>query len=356
MKITIGANIKRLRQKKGITQEDLACAMNVSCTAVSKWERGETYPDITLLTPLAYYFGITLDELMEYDENIIKARIDEIIREYSYCRDWEKAHEIIENGYREFPNDYAIMFHYMYEIAGGSADNDPEILMKNRNELLNISDKLLAGCTDIDYRLGAWDIRAKLLRAEGKTEEAVRIYREYFPNWYCSGEQKEEQLFSKDTDEFYYCVRKNLFELSGFAADKLGKKLFFDKSLSLDEKAEMALNYANGLDALYDSTKEEFFLVEAESFMGRMANDLCFRGGTVAQIVRVTDRRLSLTKKLSEIMKPHTPLYDAVFENIPEEGETYFEWTVNVILNYKYGRKAELLENEEYLAVLKKYL
>ena len=64
MDILIGKNIKQLRTDKGITQEQLSEAMGVSCAAVSKWERGETYPDITLLQPLAYYFGVTLDTLM----------------------------------------------------------------------------------------------------------------------------------------------------------------------------------------------------------------------------------------------------------------------------------------------------
>ena len=68
MEITIGTNIKRLRSDKGITQEQLAEAMNVTCAAVSKWERSETYPDITMLQPLAFYFGVSLDELMGYDK------------------------------------------------------------------------------------------------------------------------------------------------------------------------------------------------------------------------------------------------------------------------------------------------
>ncbi len=68
MEMTIGANIKRLRTAKNITQEQLSVAMNVTCAAVSKWERGETYPDITLLQPLAYFFEVTLDELMGYDQ------------------------------------------------------------------------------------------------------------------------------------------------------------------------------------------------------------------------------------------------------------------------------------------------
>lgn len=73
MEMTIGANIKRLRTAKNITQEQLSVAMNVTCAAVSKWERGETYPDITLLQPLAYFFEVTLDELMGYDQKKVQA-------------------------------------------------------------------------------------------------------------------------------------------------------------------------------------------------------------------------------------------------------------------------------------------
>ncbi len=43
MKMTIGANIKRLRTANGITQEQLSEAMNVTCAAVSKWERGVSH-------------------------------------------------------------------------------------------------------------------------------------------------------------------------------------------------------------------------------------------------------------------------------------------------------------------------
>ena len=68
MEITIGENIKRLRLEKGITQEQLAEILNVSNAAVSKWERGGSFPDITLLFPLSDYFGISLDELMGHSD------------------------------------------------------------------------------------------------------------------------------------------------------------------------------------------------------------------------------------------------------------------------------------------------
>ena len=97
MEITIGANIKRLRVTKNVTQEQLAEAMNVTPAAVSKWERGETYPDITLLQPLAYYFGVSLDDLMGYDEKKVDQTIEELIAEFwrVYRQDWRAANKLI---------------------------------------------------------------------------------------------------------------------------------------------------------------------------------------------------------------------------------------------------------------------
>lgn len=67
MVINIGENIKNLRTARGDTQEKLADALNVSPPAVSKWERGEALPDITLLPPLAEYFGVSVDKLLGID-------------------------------------------------------------------------------------------------------------------------------------------------------------------------------------------------------------------------------------------------------------------------------------------------
>ena len=121
MKINIGANIKRLRGEKGVTQEQLAEAMNVTCAAVSKWERGETYPDITALQPLAYYFGVSLDELMGYDKEKVDEEIERVISEYRRTNDGK----IIEEAYKYYPNDYRIMYHYIW--SRGIYDAEPDL-------------------------------------------------------------------------------------------------------------------------------------------------------------------------------------------------------------------------------------
>jgi len=65
--INIARTILNKRKEKGLTQEELASHIGVSSASVSKWETGQSYPDIVLLPQLAAYFNISIDELMGYE-------------------------------------------------------------------------------------------------------------------------------------------------------------------------------------------------------------------------------------------------------------------------------------------------
>ena len=356
MKMTIGANIKRLRATKEITQEQLSVAMNVTCAAVSKWERGETYPDITLLQPLAYYFGVTLDELMGYDQEKIAADIDEVLTLYKAHLHDDKGREIITRAYRDYPNDYRVMHHYMWNIVGGLADNDPTTLMAHRNELTTICDKILEGCTDDNLRLGAWNMKAKLLHAEGKTEEALALYRTKFTGWYGTCGQKCEQLFAKDTKEYYAQLLHNLYQLTDLAADKLGRSVFFHPSLSAADKTAQALLYGDLLLNAFEQTGEDFFLLLAVSFLGRMENDLNYRGGTDGDIIAVMEKHLYAVKLLTRRITESDPLRLAYCDGRSHlQKNNLLKWNLDYRIHATGGRRAELLQNPAYTAVLDPY-
>lgn len=59
-----GAIIKELREKRNLTQSELATKLNVSDKTISKWETAKGYPDISLLEPIANVFGISITELL----------------------------------------------------------------------------------------------------------------------------------------------------------------------------------------------------------------------------------------------------------------------------------------------------
>ena len=67
-KYVTGSVIRRLRERKRMTQEELAERIHVSGKAVSKWETGRGYPDISLLSPLAEALGISVIELLSGED------------------------------------------------------------------------------------------------------------------------------------------------------------------------------------------------------------------------------------------------------------------------------------------------
>lgn len=79
-----GATIKKMREKKGITQNELAQKIGVSDKAVSKWETAKGLPDITLIEPLASALGVSIMELMSGNAVINKNVSSNILRSKFY--------------------------------------------------------------------------------------------------------------------------------------------------------------------------------------------------------------------------------------------------------------------------------
>ena len=65
LRFIVGKNIQTLRITKGLTQQQLAEHLNYSDKTVSKWERGESLPDIVVLKMIADYFQVSLDYIVE---------------------------------------------------------------------------------------------------------------------------------------------------------------------------------------------------------------------------------------------------------------------------------------------------
>ena len=79
MNIYFGENLKKLRKEKEITQESLADFLGITFQAVSKWERGETYPDITMLPVISRFFNISVDDLLGINRSLDEQKINEYL-------------------------------------------------------------------------------------------------------------------------------------------------------------------------------------------------------------------------------------------------------------------------------------
>lgn len=75
MKLFIGDIIQKLRKIKGLTQEQVANALGITTSSVSKWETNNTYPDISLLSPLARLLGTAVDNVFNSNKNYQKKKL-----------------------------------------------------------------------------------------------------------------------------------------------------------------------------------------------------------------------------------------------------------------------------------------
>jgi transcriptional regulator with XRE-family HTH domain len=76
MTMEFGEKLQELRKARSLTQEQLAEALYVSRTAVSKWESGRGYPSIDSLREVSRFFSVTIDELISPDEVVSVAQAE----------------------------------------------------------------------------------------------------------------------------------------------------------------------------------------------------------------------------------------------------------------------------------------
>ncbi|MBQ8763256.1 MAG: helix-turn-helix transcriptional regulator [Clostridia bacterium] len=129
MTIYLSENIKRLRLEKGLTQETLSEFLGVTSQSVSNWERGESYPDITILPEIAGFFKVSVDELLGVNRAEDEAEITKELEAYDNIRDKELKLEIINRLKETFPNDFRILLRYMTCLVHFK-ENTPENVAK----------------------------------------------------------------------------------------------------------------------------------------------------------------------------------------------------------------------------------
>ena len=198
MEITIGENLKELRKKKNNTQEDLAEFLTISIAAVSKWERGESYPDIELLPRIAVFYDTTVDDLLGVGETRKQHKINEYMNKtpdfwksgdsLACVEHWRKAAN-------EFPNDDSVMFQLMQALsnaAGGvlSMGGKDDEAKKNEflKEAVKIGEKLSAKANDKSTIYSAIFRLCSAYKDLGEVEKAKETANKLPPIYFCKDE------------------------------------------------------------------------------------------------------------------------------------------------------------------------
>lgn len=135
--MNIGSIIKELRQKKKMSQEELAEYLGVSTQAVSRWETSVSYPDIILLPLIANVFNVTVDYLLGTDKfknDKIVEEINETYRKYNKKGDNVGCYEYMKKMYEKYPHIEKVQL--MYANSCSAAHNEDKSIIDEGIEVL----------------------------------------------------------------------------------------------------------------------------------------------------------------------------------------------------------------------------
>ena len=118
MTVKIGEKIRELRKARNISQEVLAQYLGVSFQAVSKWENDTAMPDVILIPAIASFFGVSTDELFDYNRLEIGRKVEAICEEAYHYRETDpaKSEAILREGLKQFPGNDIILNNLLYTL------------------------------------------------------------------------------------------------------------------------------------------------------------------------------------------------------------------------------------------------
>ncbi len=137
--MSIGKKIKELRGQKGLTQEKLAAALNVTPQAVSKWENETALPDITLLPALSVCFGVRIDDFFALNDTDRPQRIESMIEREDFLarEELDTARHFLEERIAADPADARSLrtLAALYNHRADGYHRKAEVLAKRSLEL-----------------------------------------------------------------------------------------------------------------------------------------------------------------------------------------------------------------------------
>ena len=177
MENKIADHIRFYRKQKGLTQEQLAEAMGVSVAAVSKWEQGQSLPEIPMLMELADFFDLSVDALLGYqlranDRGSVSKRLKALRREEKMDEGVSEA----EKALQKFPNTFTVVYESAMTFDFAGMKRGDKALLRRSLDLLTHAIRLLPQNTDPNIsELSIRISMAEVLLEMGEFDRALAI-------------------------------------------------------------------------------------------------------------------------------------------------------------------------------------
>lgn len=186
----LGINLKELRTKKGLTQEQLAYEFGVSAQSISRWENGSTYPDIVMLPVIASYFDVSIDTLVGYAKECTKEERELF---FAHVRSMNSREQIAQyrKMLKKYPNDIYLQFGLTGVLFDAwKKEHDAEV----EKEIKLLCHRIL-GAGNAGLQCGANRCLALIAKENGDMEQAMK-YVNALPSVVCGRELMAMQIKS----------------------------------------------------------------------------------------------------------------------------------------------------------------
>ena len=241
----LGSQIKKYRNRKGLTQDALAEYLNITVSAISQWESGRTMPDLSLIPPLCVVLGVTSDELLGIDLAKRDERIEEIVREAR--KNPDESDSIYADGLKQFPDNHKLMWWWLMSTS------EPD-------RVIALGEKLLAESTDDPTRSSVIFSLSHAYMENGLEEKAYELA-EHLPGlWHTSDvlsvqlKQHKGAAYVEESRSLRFALLTVLTEAMRYGTVYADDGFFTDEELRTVEEKVVAL-----VDVFFEDGDAGFF-------------------------------------------------------------------------------------------------
>ena len=164
------------RQELHLTQEDIAKYVGVTRAAVSKWEKGLSYPDITLLPKLATFFNVSIDTLLGYEPQMTKERIEQLYMEFAEkfaTEPFEQVRQQLNQVKQEYYSCYPLLLKIVQLYINYVAKAENKLAVYQ--EAFELADRVRTQGNDISFVQEAIALQGFIQLMQGNAEEALDL-------------------------------------------------------------------------------------------------------------------------------------------------------------------------------------
>lgn len=360
MIIHFGENLRDLRLKQNLTQEKLADFLDVSFQTVSKWERGETYPDITMLPSIACFFKVSVDELLGVNKAEDEKELKQLLAEHDNLTDEKLIFKYIAELKEKYPADFRVQLRWMSYLI---FYDDYDTLEQRTPQIMSIYQNIQSNCTEDSIRICAKRYYIYLMGNLASKENPKITFGDYEPviremplmrdgrENYCyfyslhnhpdadkiTMQAIEEQLFLTYDTLYCYCL-----------SDKFSR----DYHIEIHEKTKDFFNY------IYNDGNYSRFWRTVMSRCYGMLGFFYFQSGNEEKALHNLRRAAELAVEfdnLDRITVLHSTIFEGKKFDKHELGSTFVakSWMKENIMNYPLSEEFRAKpEYKEILALL----